>query len=389
MRHIFTRASLLLLFYILFHTISAQDIVVGHKFHFFSQILDEDRELWVSLPQSYHDSLYAPAFYPVMYLLDPEFHFHSMVAVREALTKGLYNYMPEMIIVGIVNTDRSRDLTPTNSSVIHSGKKIHETSGGADAFLMFIEKELIPFINATYRTNEYRILNGHSFGGLFTLYALQHRPTCFNSYIVHDPSIWWDDKTLYKSAQQLKDTINLAGRCLYLSMAYNQTKEKDRFQHSQSILTYKNNILEAFAGNDLRYRFDYLSKEDHGTIFLPATYDALRYIYDGICLPIKEIPTRPDLLMEHYLQVSDSIRFQIKPPEKLVKETADYCLLRGEFQSAEKLLLLNVKNYPTSSYAYWTLGHLYLKMNKNELAKDQFQKAESLNPAMKTPVLLK
>lgn len=331
----------------------------------------------MSLPQSYQDSLCAPAFYPVMYLLDPAFHFHSMIAVREALTGGLYNYMPEMIIVGIVNNDRSRDMTPTNSSVIHSGKKIHETSGGAAHFLQFIEKELIPFVDRSYRTNGYRILNGHSFGGLFALYALQERPTCFNSYVVHDPSIWWDDRSIYKSALLLKDTIDLQGRCLYLSMAYNQTKEKDRYRHSQSILAYKNEVLEAFANRGLRYHFEYLSKENHGTIFLPASYNSVRYIYDGICLPVKEIPIRPALLMEHYRQVSDSICFKIEPPEGLVKKIADYCVLREELASAEKLLLLNIYNYPNSAYSYQALGELYIKMNKLQLAKEKFQEARS------------
>ncbi len=387
MQSVLIKISLVISFVFSSIAIQAQDIIVGNKVGLYSEILDEERELWVSLPRSYHDSLYVQSSYPVLYLLDPDYHFFSMVAVREALTGGLYNYMPEMIIVGITNTDRSRDLTPTNSAVIHSGKKIHTTSGGADNFLSFIENELIPFVDSKYRTNNYRILNGHSFGGLFTLYALQERPSCFNAYIVHDPSIWWDDMTLYKSAFKKQNSLNLNGKCLYLSMAFNQEQQKDRFRHSQSILEYKEGILGAFKERGLRYKFEYFSNEDHGTIFLPACYNALRYIYQGICLPVKEIPGNPDILTKHYNSVSDSLHFKLVPSEKLVKGIADYCLLRQEIESAEKLLQLNIQNYPKSAYAYLNLGKLYLKMNKADMAAEQFQLAKSLDATIVIPTL--
>jgi len=340
------------------------------------------------LPQSYSDSIYAPGSYPVMYLLDPEYYFEPMVGIRQALTKGMYNYMEEMIIVGISNTDRSRDMTPTKGFVIHSGKKIHETSGGAKQFLSFISDELIPFIDSNYRTNGYRIINGHSFGGLFAMYTLQERPHTFNAYLVHDPSIWWDDKTLYKSAFQHWNNLNLEGISLYLSVAQNIEMEKDRFEHTQSILLYRDNILERRTGNGLRYKSEYYVSEDHGTIFLPAAYNAIRFLYDGICLPVKQVPDSPDLVHQHYKKVSKQLRYEILPSERLVDKVAAYCIQVESYDSARQLLEMNVENYPGSWHAYSALGGLYLKLGNEALAEKAFKEAQKLNADFSMPEIL-
>ena len=70
--------------------------------------------------------------------------------------------MPALIVVGIGNTDRTRDLTPSRAKV-----ESYPTSGGGDKFLEFIQSELIPEIEKRYRTAPYRIFAGHSFGVLW------------------------------------------------------------------------------------------------------------------------------------------------------------------------------------------------------------------------------
>ncbi len=208
-----------------------------------SEVLNEDREIWISLPKGYNNSAISPARYPVMVLLDAEFYFQTTVAVRDALSGRMYTYMPEMIIVGIKNTDRSRDLTPTNDSIIHAGQHIHQSSGGAANFAAFLSDELLPYIHTNYRTNGYRILNGHSFGGLFTTYMLVENSQTFNAYIVHDPSLWWDDKALSNQALKKLKQTNLKGRSLYFSMANDKDAGTDRFKHSASIRAFHEDDL--------------------------------------------------------------------------------------------------------------------------------------------------
>jgi hypothetical protein len=90
--------------------------------------------------------------------------------------------LPQLIVVGILNTDRTRDMTPRK--VIQ-----RENSGGGDAFLEFIGSELIPYIDGKYRTVPYRVLSGGSSAGMFTLYTLFSRPESFHAYIASRPAL--------------------------------------------------------------------------------------------------------------------------------------------------------------------------------------------------------
>ena len=121
--------------------------------------------------------------YPVLYLLDAQTHFHYSSGIADFLAKD--DRMPNMLLVGIVSGDmarRTHDLTPPSTA--ETDNRFSPGNGGADAFLSFIADELIPFIDKTYRTRPYRLLIGHSFGGLFGVYALITKPTLFNAYIV-------------------------------------------------------------------------------------------------------------------------------------------------------------------------------------------------------------
>jgi predicted alpha/beta superfamily hydrolase len=95
-----------------------------------------------------------------------------------AITTRLRNdrNAPEMIIVAIENTDRNRDMMPVVAKDLPGPPR-------AEAFLSFLEKELVPEIEKAYRTAEPRILQGKSLSGLFTIYALLARPTVFNAYV--------------------------------------------------------------------------------------------------------------------------------------------------------------------------------------------------------------
>jgi len=73
-------------------------------------------------------------------------------------------------------------------------------SGGSANFLQFVGKELMPFVNTTYRTiPEDSAICGSSFGGLFALYVLFHQPDTFRRYIIGCPTVWWDESAILNS----------------------------------------------------------------------------------------------------------------------------------------------------------------------------------------------
>ena len=170
-----------------------------------STILKEHRKFLVYTPPSYNDSTYLPQKYPVLYLLDGDAHFHSVTGLLQILGTGVNGtfVVPEMIVVAIPNTDRMRDLTPTLVAKDFEGKPqpYLKNTGGMPNFLRFLKTELIPRIETTYRTAPYRVLVGHSLGGIAALSALYTIPETFNAYVAIDPSLWYDDRLLLKKAK--------------------------------------------------------------------------------------------------------------------------------------------------------------------------------------------
>ena len=134
-----------------------------------SSALGEDRVILVRTPPGYATN---NVKYPVLYMTDGDAHIGHTSSTIDFLVRN--GRMSDLIVVGIPNTDRTRDLTPTKANGPNAGQ--FPTAGGADKFLKFIEAELIPEIEKTYRVQPYRILAGHSFGGLFAVHALITRP---------------------------------------------------------------------------------------------------------------------------------------------------------------------------------------------------------------------
>lgn len=168
-------------------------IVIGHIDTVQSKTLNESRQIWIYTPESNDSSLSAKQRYPVVYLLDGSEHFVSFVGILKHLSYLMI--CPQMIVVGITNTDRNRDLTPTRDSSYYS------KSGGGEHFISFIEKELMPYVDSKYPTEPFKMLIGHSLGGLTVMNTLINHTDLFNAYIAIDPSMWWDNQKLLKQAK--------------------------------------------------------------------------------------------------------------------------------------------------------------------------------------------
>lgn len=93
----------------------------------------------------------------------------------------LKKQIPELIIISIENTDRTRDFTPTHSLNYLDAENIasFNSSDGASSFTQFMEKELMPQIESSYRTLSKNLIIGHSLGGLFAIDALLESPGLF------------------------------------------------------------------------------------------------------------------------------------------------------------------------------------------------------------------
>ncbi|HZF39466.1 MAG TPA: alpha/beta hydrolase-fold protein, partial [Blastocatellia bacterium] len=198
-----------------------------------SEVLGEERVILVRTPPGYERD---GQRYPALYLTDGDAHLGHTASTIEFLARN--GRMPEMIVVAITNTDRTRDLTPTNASMPRpgGGEMQFPTSGGADRFLKFIETELIPKIEKDYRTQPYRVFAGHSFGGLFAIYTLLARPEIFNAYIAASPSMHWDNQLLSRKAEEFFKDRKELNRTLYFTLASEGGAMREGFDRFKGIL---------------------------------------------------------------------------------------------------------------------------------------------------------
>ena len=90
---------------------------------------------------------------------------------------------------------RTRDLTPAASG------EEYANGGGAAEFYDFVKDELFPLVDKKYSTAKSdKIYFGHSFGGLFGIYALLRDDGIFDEFFIASPSLWWGESQLIRDA---------------------------------------------------------------------------------------------------------------------------------------------------------------------------------------------
>ena len=321
-----------------------QDINLGSVDSIYSKILQEQREIWVYVPHSYSPG----KKYPVVYLLDATQQFYSFVGLVDFLSQSNGNTLcPEMIIIGIPNTNRTRDLTPfkgdTNDRQIPA--EMINASGGGENFLSFIEKELIPHVEEKYPTAPYRMFIGHSFGGLTVLYTLLHHPEMFNAYVSIDPSVIWGKSRLLNEYISCPPDKRFENKTLFLGLAnIEKGLSLDSLLSDTSWISkhLQANVAmdEYFRGNGqngLKYSSRFYANERHTTVPLIAEYDALHFIFDfydlGLSYEDFEDPDAEvaDKIRGHNALVTDKLGFETRPDENLVNSLGYQFLFSSEY----------------------------------------------------------
>ncbi|MFV0391525.1 MAG: alpha/beta hydrolase [Paludibacteraceae bacterium] len=248
------------------------------KHRLYSKLLQEEREYQIFFPANY--DINPGKAYPVIYLLDGESFFPMLTVIQRALTSGFLTETPENIIVGILNTDRIRDFTPTKSALGRDGisKTGKAVGGGSDMFLQFLTEELRTEIDSLYRTNKQNTLLGHSYGGLFTVNTLLNHTASFDTYIAIDPSLWWDNAKLAKEASEILKNSTFDGKTLYVAVATQPRPDRD-YIHFNVMNDFLEKQLPGACTNGLVYYSKRFLDENHGSIPLPGMWDAFKQIF--------------------------------------------------------------------------------------------------------------
>lgn len=252
-----------------------------------SGILNEDRFIWIHIPEAAKNKTKE---YPIIFLLDAEVNFDATKSILDRLSKEPSSTSAdEAILVGIGNIwSRYRDYSPSR---VDSSQGVDaataKTTGGGEAFVSFIEKELLPYIEKKYFVAANRTLIGHSMGGLITINILLKHPHLFDNYIAIDPSMWWDNNKLLNESATLLRNKNFENRRLFLAIA-NEEEKQMSMTEIKNDTTAKTifirpsfqlaTVIEKNKQNKLRFEWKFYKDENHMSINTPATDDALKII---------------------------------------------------------------------------------------------------------------
>lgn len=243
----------------------ATPLVIGETFTLQSKVLGESRRINVYLPPGYAE---APTQrFPVLYMPDgglAEDFLHVAGLVQVSVGNGT---MRAFVLVGIENTERRRDLTgPTQNE---EDKKIAPRVGGSASFRNFLRSELMPDVVARYRTTDETAIVGESLAGYFVVETFVLEPDLFDTYIAIDPSVWWNDAALVKTAADRLRAQQKLDKALWLAGSGEQRGALDRFAAA----------VQANAPQGLSWHYEPMPQEKHSTIYHPAALKAFRAVF--------------------------------------------------------------------------------------------------------------
>jgi predicted alpha/beta superfamily hydrolase len=234
------------------------DLTIGKRESIQSRILNEKREILVSVPRPMKQNV------PLLVVLDGEWTFTKVAVIVDHLVGN--GRLPPMVVAGIVNTDRGRDLMPT-----FDGNNF--APGPSDKFLSFISDELIPQLASEYPIGKFRILAGHSNGGMFSLYAFIRRPDLFQANISLSPSYGLDDRFVALLAGAISTpTPTPTPRFVFIGNGGDEEADI-----SVGAMRFAK-TFENSPNANLEYHYEIFPGETHGSVGLRAYYSALEVL---------------------------------------------------------------------------------------------------------------
>ena len=348
---------------------AGEPVSIGQRFKIESAALGETRTYVVHKPRDYDFSSDA---YPLVILTDGDANIHHVTATTDFLANA--GRAQPMLVVGIDNTDRQRDLTPPFLSSPRERGPEGEI-GGAQKFLSFIADELIPHIDRSYRTRPTRILIGHSYGGLFAVYTLFNRPEVFKAYIAVSPSLWWDDQALAKQADQFVADHKQLRFAMFMTMG----------NEGGTMLGGAQKVIGSLGSSprNIGAMFHQWPEESHSSVVMRSVYEGMEWLHEIYYIhdparTYEEAGLQP--FDKRFAFISEYLGYEVKIPAPLLMDLQHELSLHERFADAQKVLQRVLELYPNNATAHYDLGRSYLKTNQTQLAAEELQRTLQLFP---------
>lgn len=240
-----------------------------------STVLNNSRSVRVWLPPGYKAKENVDKRYPVLYMNDGQNLFDRATSfagaewsvdetVTELIAKGT---LEPMIVVGIDNIGdvRANEYNPPYTE--WDGK-----SNYADRYLEFVTKEVMNYVNGTYRTLTGRkntAFGGSSFGGNVALFAMMTKSDVFGTFLVESPACFISDKAIIT---KLKEYDGKLPDRVFVAVG---TKESSRSGDSDAYINTVKELADVLRSKGLgEDRFKFVV-QDGGTHFEKTWADRL------------------------------------------------------------------------------------------------------------------
>ncbi|NDV91507.1 hypothetical protein GTH32_09965 [Alteromonas sp. 345S023] len=174
----------------------------------------------------------------------------------------------------------------------------------------YIEKELIPFVDSNYQTSEFRILEGHSLGGLLSLYTVQARPELFTAHYAFSPSLHWgDNKTVEKIITYISSRKSLK-QFIYMNLGDEIVKSEHESRNTMrtSFLGLQT-IFNENSISGLRVKSEVLKNLPHAATSISGLVNATNELYRYWVLPFDVMEKGPEAISEHYKKLSTDLYY--------------------------------------------------------------------------------
>jgi len=343
---------------------TGQPLVLGQRFTIQSPALKEERTYLVHRPAGYDIS---NARYPVLIVTDGNEHFQHVSTTVDFMAAA--GEIPPMIVVGIPNTDRYRDLLAY----------AYAKTPGPSPLLKFITDELVPRIDAEYRTHPYRMLMGWSDGGLFALHTMISAPQAFRGYIM--------------LATALGDDTDMPKRLTEFFAAHpTATLNADAWMGMDDVKGFglgwswdTASILEkrAWRVKDLRFTYRYYADEGHMGIALGGLQDGLRTIFTGWTLanPFSQYEAGGlPAIEKHYTALSERMGYPVAVPADVLFTTFNDLEYRRRYDEALRVISRAVEMHPQDTTALYYQARVLNRMGNKPQALETLKKSLLLSP---------
>jgi predicted alpha/beta superfamily hydrolase len=320
-----------------------------------SEILDQDRKLFVYLPTDYHKD--TTKTYPVHYISDaPRTSNLYFDLIR---LHAMTNDVPRSIVIGLSSDRRNENFN---------------FKSNAGKYLEFVQNELIPFVEQHYRTKKYKVFAGHSAGGNFVMYTFLQNPELFNAYIAGSPG----------PVKQLIDFANNSAidlktedyRFLYASVGTDNDTDTLSFRSLEKIMSEN-------KAKDHEYHFKINQCENHISNIAVNFQDGFQKLYENWKFQLPDNLDKPisQVIQNHYDALEEKFGYKPKPGKwEVIFPTMDKLAKNGDFKNAIDILKYCIELYPESDQAYAFLAKVHFDTGKMEPGKKYLEKALEINP---------